>query len=612
LATAGHALAYLLFVGLALVLPGLAVLRALRLRSEAALVLPTGLVACAAAALLAASTHRSALFPALLLGADLAFLATTRPVRLRPEWRRAATALAPVAALFAVLLATRWWGNRVLPSGDFRVDSLNWKDVTFHVGLVRELTLGFPPQVPGLAGVPLSYHFGLDLVRSFALRFAGADPYDVLTRFDPLLWATALVLALRAATASLGGGRAAVAAVGFTLLAGDFGYLWAFSGVHHYWIDVLRGNFFLAVVDANSSVPALALLIAVVVALVRRTSGGGRGYVVLATLLALALPGLKVFAAAHLLVGLALAVLLVGERAALLPPLLALGAVLLPVLVSAAPGRVGVRVVPLVMFPATPFWLAPLPPALGRTLWLLLWLAASLGVRLVGLPRAVEALRSRQLAPVALATIALSGWPLGLLFDVSAAHRFQKERLFNEAGYFVEQSGALLWIFAVLALADLARRFGPRVFVAAAALAFPATLQFVPYHRAQPSLIIPGAVLEGMAALERDSRPGAVVLQRPHPRWPPPPVVFIGRRVPLTRIYPYLSQFISAAEFTERQRTLREFFQAKDPEVALLAARRFGATHVVAYEEDVIASGARAVLQPLYEDAAVRVYRIRY
>ncbi|HUL76620.1 MAG TPA: hypothetical protein VL691_05085 [Vicinamibacteria bacterium] len=614
MAFAGHALAFLLFVVLALVLPGIAVLRALSLRPEAALVLPTGLVVCAASALVAAGTGWGALFPVLLLGADAALLVTAFPVPLRAERLRALGALAPVGALGVLLLATRWWGNRILPSGDFLVDSLNWQDVAFHVGLVRELTVSFPPQVPGLAGVPLSYHFGLDLVRAAALRFAGVDPYDLLTRFEPLLWATALVLALRAVTALLGGGRLAVAAVGFTLLAGDFSFVWAaLAPIPHYWIDYLRGgNLFLAVVDANSSVPSLAVLLGVVLALGRRAAGGSRGYVALATLLALALPGLKVFAAAHLALGLGVAFLLVRERRDLLPPILATGAVLAALVVVEGPGQVGARAGSLLMLPASPTWLASLPPALGHPLWLLLWLCASLGLRLVGLPRALGALRGPQAAPIALATMALSGWPLGLLFDVSALNRLPKERFFNEAGYFIEQAGALLWIFAVLALAALARRLGPRVLVVAAAVAFPATLQFVPHYWTRPPVVIPGAVLDAMRALERDSRPGDVVLQRPHPRWPPPPVVFASRRVPLTRIYPYLSQFLGPAEILDRQRALRDFFATTDPKAALLVARRFGATHAVAYEDDVIASGARAVLQPVFENPAVRVYRVRY
>jgi hypothetical protein len=208
--------------------------------------------------------------------------------------------------------------------------------------------------------------------------------------------------------------------------------------------------------------------------------------------------------------------------------------------------------------------------------------------------------------------MALSGWVIGILFDVSPRDRLPTERLFNEAGYFVDQSGVLLWVFAALGLAGLARRHGLRVLAVAALLAFPPTLQFVFHHRAQSPIVVPAAVLEAMRALERDSRPGDVVLQRPHPRWPPPPVVFAGRRVPLTRIYPYLSQFLPPAETLDRQQRLRRFFAATDTGEALLVARSFGATHAVAYEDDTMASGARAVLVPVFEDPAARLYRIRY
>src|SRR5947207_2141573 len=110
------------------------------------------------------------------------------------------------------------------PSGDRLLDPLVPYDTAFHVGLVRELTLGYPPQVPGVSGFPLGYHLGTDLVRAAALRWAAVDPYDSISRCDVTVFAVALLLAVRAAAAALGLGPRAVALAGWTLVATDFSF----------------------------------------------------------------------------------------------------------------------------------------------------------------------------------------------------------------------------------------------------------------------------------------------------------------------------------------------------------------------------------------------------
>src|SRR5262249_42324818 len=94
-------------------------------------------------------------------------------------------------------------------------------------------------------------------------------------------------------------------------------------------------------------------------------------------------------------------------------------------------------------------------PSLGGVpflAWSAFWLATSLGLRMLGVPRAVRALRSRDAPCVALAAVALSGWPLALLLRVTA------DGVFNESVYFTVQSGALLWIFTCEALVGLLAR----------------------------------------------------------------------------------------------------------------------------------------------------------
>ena len=118
-----------------------------------------------------------------------------------PPWRRAfgpslRGAVAPFAAIVLLFAATEYRWNRLSPTGEFLLDPLVPYDTAFHVGLARELTLGYPPQLPGVSGFRVGYHLGADLVRAAALRWARVDPYDSISRFDLTLGAAALLLAL--------------------------------------------------------------------------------------------------------------------------------------------------------------------------------------------------------------------------------------------------------------------------------------------------------------------------------------------------------------------------------------------------------------------------------
>ena len=178
--------------------------------------------------------------------------------------------------------------------------------------------------------------------------------------------------------------------------------------------------------------------------------------------------------------------------------------------------------------------------------WAVLWLArlARPAARRPA-ARRVRALRPRPLAS-ALAAMALSGWPLGLLFRVSAPEVLEGQKFVNDAAYLVEQSGPLLWMFAAIALARLAATPGA---VACAIAARPAArdagdaaVRGEEGHAACPTGCRPPWCAP-TRALERVSQPGDVVLQRPGGRYPPAPVILAGRRVPYERFTPYLTQF---------------------------------------------------------------------
>ena len=218
------ALAFLAFLLVAVLGPGLALQRLVRLRADPALVLPVGMATASAAGWLAWRTGLPVLFPAVVLLLDLTLLARSRPV-----WtseRRPCFAVLPAAAcLVALFAATQYCVNRIGPGGDFLLDPLLTWDTALHVGLARELTLPHPPQVPMLSGVPLSYHYGADLLRASALDWARVDPYDSISRFDLTVFAVALALLLGTLAQRMGAPPFAVRLAPFALLAADFSFL---------------------------------------------------------------------------------------------------------------------------------------------------------------------------------------------------------------------------------------------------------------------------------------------------------------------------------------------------------------------------------------------------
>jgi hypothetical protein len=608
--------AWLAFAALAIVLPGLVLQRLARTPTDPALVVPLGTAWCAGTYWLSLRLDLASLFPAFLVA--LALAAALRP-RL-PSWARASGpalrgAVPPALALVALLAVLQYPWNRLdASSGDFLLDPLVTFDSAFHVGLTHELAVGHPPQVPGVSGFPLGYHLGTDLVRAAALRWAGTSPWDSLTRFDVTLWAVALVLALRALVARLGAPPLAVAFVPWTLLLTDFSFAFAANPQAHWWTDLLRGNVLLSLAYANPIVPALGLALGALVALSRFEETGERGHLAIAALLAAAVPFFKVFLGAHLLLGLGVAWLLARQA-----PRLALLVGALPCALATAALALGqggetvqVVVAPLDLAAVTRETLG-LVPASGLSLagWAAFWVTASLGLRLVALPAALRSLRGTAAAS-ALAAMALAGWPLGLLFRVAAPEVLPGQKVVNDAAYLVEQSGPLLWVFAALALAGFATSPARRLLALAAVLllATPATWQFAARKKATPPGRLPAPMVRAVQALERVSRPGDVVMQRPGARYPPAPVVLAGRRVPYERFTPYLTQFASRQDLEARHALVFRFFRTTSRDEALAIARSLGASYLALYWDDRVRFDTAGVLEPVHEEEGARAYRI--
>jgi hypothetical protein len=603
------------FVLVAVVLPGVGLQRWLRLRVDPALVAPLGAVVAAGAQALGLATGRPSLALCLVSVAAAGVLLGRPRLAERPP-----LALAPAAVvLLALLAATQWRGNRPAADGGFLLDPMG--DQPLHAGLAWELTLAHP-QVPGLAGVPLSYHVGADLVRAAALQWAGVRPYAPLNREEPALWALALMLVLASFTRRLGAPPLAVALVPFTVLMTDFSWLCAVLPGLTWWSDVFRGNVLISMAFANPVVPALALALGALVALARHDAGEGRGWLVLAALQAAAVPWFKVFLGAQLAAGLLLAGALAlrrragaarGAGAAWVP--LALGVVTaastLPLVLGGTGEQVEVAFAPLRLVAGSLRQLG-LEPAFGGVLLATApWLVVSLGLRLVGVRDALRALLDGPAFAAAAAAVALAGWPLALLLHV-AARDVEGRELPSATIYFVEQSGVVLWVFTAAALARAASwtRRPALTLAAIALLGAPSTVEFALRKARVAPDPVPAAVVRALEAIALDGRPGDVVLQRPGARYPPLPAVLEGRRVVYERFTPYLTQFAPRAELQRRHEALFRFFRTTDAAEAAALAREFGARYLCLYGADRVRFDTAALLVPLHEEDGARAYRI--
>jgi len=608
-------LRFLLFSLLAVVAPGIALQRLLRVRWVPALVLPLGLAWCALAWWLALAAGRPFLFPALTVPA---LVVLWRPGRPAPG-PSLPGALPPLALLVALFALTQYGVNRVDREGAFLLDLGEHVDTALHVGVSFELVAGYPPQVPGLAGVPMRYHVGSHLVRAAAVRWAGIHPYDAISRFDITLWAIALVLALRAAAQAVGLGERAVALAGFLPLLCDLSFLPGLLQGARWWAFRLGDNFVEPLFYANSITPALAMALGCVVALARAERGEGGGFTVLAAVLAAAAGFFKVFTGAQLVLALGLALLLRRDArrrmlAIVLPAAVTLAALALRSVSPVGAAGVSVHLVPFApLLPALQSFGMRAPQGPAFLLAGLLWVVLSLGLRLAGVPAATLALGDSRGAGRALAAFALCGWPLAAVFSITA------DPDCDEAFYLLQASGLLLWLFAVPTLAKLAeggaQRSAWRRVLAATAIAavtLPSTVEFLVRKAEQPPEALPAAAVEAMAALRRASCPGDVVITRPLPRaqWVPLPVVLAGRRVAFSNYLGYWRQFVSPAFVSGRDKQVRAFFRSTRPEAARQIADALGARFAYLTGPQHVDFDAAALLEPVFDRDGERVYRI--
>jgi hypothetical protein len=222
----GGVLAWLLSVFLGLLLPGFAVVRAVR-RSPAALIedLSWGAAAGMVIALLGWFVDRvlpwspGSLGWGLAVTALLLALPSTRPrvlARPAPGWGwRAAVGLALchlVALAWMLSTALRGLPPRPGPAGYYYIH-----DVVFELAMTGELQHSVVPTYPMVSGQPLSYHWFIYAIQAHLIASPGVDRIDAVFRLMPCLLVPVLI-SLAAVVARQIAGRVAAGVLAAALL----------------------------------------------------------------------------------------------------------------------------------------------------------------------------------------------------------------------------------------------------------------------------------------------------------------------------------------------------------------------------------------------------------
>src|SRR5262249_52315746 len=145
---------------------------------------------------------------------------------------------------------------------------------------------------------------------------------------------------------------------------------------------------------------------------------------------------------------------------------------------------------------------------------------------------------------------------------------------------------------------------------ASAVLTLHSTLQFVwQDRRLEPRRLSP-AVVRALRALERQTSPGDVVMVKPERQRLPPPPLIIGRRVPFTRFIPFFSQLAPRPTLIERYERTSAFFATPDSAEAQAIARELHAKALLLVGGDEVRFPKDGLLEPLFDEDGVRLYRI--
>ncbi len=142
---------------------------------------------------------------------------------LKSGWQAPHWFLVSLATLFSLFVTTSGW----MTSNGLVLRGVNSVDGIWNLALIEELKHAFPPEHPGIAGVPLrGYHLLYNLLVADVSRVSGISVVGLHFHFLPMMMAILLVYGVYSVSLRLTGkGAHSVWATFFALAGGSFSYV---------------------------------------------------------------------------------------------------------------------------------------------------------------------------------------------------------------------------------------------------------------------------------------------------------------------------------------------------------------------------------------------------
>jgi hypothetical protein len=603
--------------------PGLAMVRLLRLDGSrverAALVLTLGFTASTLLARISGLLNVPALLWAGLGGAAvyvLAGLALHPPAAAAFRFRVTTEGLA-FGLLALLVLAALWIDNfrngMTLTDGSVRY-FMRFYDGFSRIALTRELSHAVPPQMPFAAGLPISYHYDMNLFAAAFYKYLGLSAADLFHRLTITFYFAAFLLSAFAFIRRWAKSAGAALLGTFLAVFGTGGLGWLaglLSPSAGYWGQTFFSFYYIDLVSINPILPALAVFFAGALALHRYAESRRSGWLLAAAFLLALITGYKMTFAVPVLGGLLAAAagfLLFRKDATLLRPALVTALMTAPILLLAGVQNVrGPSYGPSLAFND---WVsvALFQSGLNRLAetWrdlihgqgfgpvsilaglaaLLVFFLGGFGASLLGLPdlmRRTFRFRRDDATTVFLGAVFLAGivfffwssprlgvtprpWIVVDIFKLSAA---------------ILLAGAAVWAFRAAGKAPRVARIA--LPAALLLLSLPNTIQFQAekYLHPQPK-IFPADFTSACDFLQKSAGPDAVILYGDSVSYVP---YFTDHRAVLDRTpHSYLQYHLEPDKLAERRDDIRRFLDNPGGNGPILA--KYGVTHVMIKRRD--------------------------
>jgi hypothetical protein len=524
-----------------------------------------------------------------------------------------------LAGMVPLAYSTLFYRSFVLRSDGSMTLQLATLDPSLHLAAAHELTHSVPPQAQFLAGLPLVYHYGPDLLTAMFSQ-VGLSPIDLTFRFLPSLFlALTCLTSFTFARAWLGRESPAVLMPLLVIFGEDFSFIpGLLFGTTAWWSNAFfQAPTTVALYFFNPILPALGVLFAGLLSLTRYLRDGRRMWLFLTVCCFAALAEIKIFLVAQivacLIVSGVLSVVARKDwrllRLAGLVVVAASPLLVHTVVLQGAGDRELVRLAPWPYLSATLSGLHWGSTSIGQgvaelysgaattphrvfavVLALGLYLVGTSGVRILGWPLLVQSAwkRSQVAGPRLFVACFVVIGPLVTLTWSVTFQGYPPETQYNNAIWFLVQSKYVAWIFALEALVLLqnrrhwAIRYG--LVLGVLALSVPSAIQFLAHMPGPHEEILSPEDVQLMHALDGGCGAGEVVLAPDE--WVLPIVALTRCQVPVAPIY--ASCCAAPDEIVQRAADQHAFWEA-------MGVGEFRADLAQRYRAQFVLTDARSV-----------------